>query len=229
MRCTLKIEIWLKIKIEIWLKIKIEIWLKIRIEIKVGRVRRLRLERRVRHGRLGIQGEKDEEEPTDLCLVKCHALLDISIPRGGTSRPKPLAWQKKMSAGRGRVEVLSKKVTPEDAAAGSVAKGSYGDVIKFGDFEMTQTGLVFGERERTTEDGITMSDNEHGTHKKCKIAHPWVLRGGASGHFVLAQGLHGGHSHEERKETVAVHPKNLITNTIMGEPMPTPVTLKGQN
>ena len=40
----------------------------------------------------------------------------------------------------------------------------------------------------------------------------------------------GCHSHEERKEKVfAVHHKNPITLITLGDPMPIPVTLKGQN
>ena len=34
-----------------------------------------------------------------------------------------------------------------------------------------------------------MSYNETGTHKKCRIAHPWVFRGTASAPFVPAQDL----------------------------------------
>ena len=37
-----------------------------------------------------------------------------------------------------------------------------------------------------------MSYNETGTHKKRRIAHPWVFRGTASAPFVPAQGLSQG-------------------------------------
>ena len=52
---------------------------------------------------------------------------------------------------------------------------------------------------------VTMSYNETGTHKKRRIAHPWVSRGTASAHFVPAQGLraHG--------NSLSPHPRPLST------------------
>ena len=53
--------------------------------------------------------------------------------------------------------------------------------------------------------GVTMSYNETGTHKKRRIAHPWVFRGTASAPFVPAQGLraHG--------NSLSPHPRPLST------------------
>ena len=50
---------------------------------------------------------------------------------------------------------------------------------------------------------VTMSYNETGTHKKRRIAHPWVFRGTASAPFVPAQGLraHG--------NSLSPHPRPL--------------------
>ena len=52
---------------------------------------------------------------------------------------------------------------------------------------------------------ITMSYNETGTHKKRRIAHPWVFRGTASAPFVPAQDLraHG--------NSLSPHPRPLST------------------
>ena len=52
---------------------------------------------------------------------------------------------------------------------------------------------------------VTMSYNETGTHKKRRIAHPWVFRGKASAPFVPAQGLraHG--------NSLSPHPRPLST------------------
>ena len=50
-----------------------------------------------------------------------------------------------------------------------------------------------------------MSYNETGTHKKSRIAHPWMFRGTASAPFVPAQGLraHG--------NSLSPHPRPLST------------------
>ena len=50
-----------------------------------------------------------------------------------------------------------------------------------------------------------MSYNETGTHKKARIAHPWVFRGTVSAPFVPAQGLraHG--------NSLSPHPRPLST------------------
>ena len=50
-----------------------------------------------------------------------------------------------------------------------------------------------------------MSYNVTGTHKKRRIAHPWVFRGTASAPFVPAQGLraHG--------NSLSPHPRPLLT------------------
>ena len=52
---------------------------------------------------------------------------------------------------------------------------------------------------------VTMSYNETGTHKKRRIAHPWVFRGTASAPFVPAQDLraHG--------NSLSPHPRPLST------------------
>ena len=52
---------------------------------------------------------------------------------------------------------------------------------------------------------VTMSYNETGTHKKRRIAHPWVFRGTASAPFVPAQDLraHG--------NSISPHPRPLST------------------
>ena len=52
---------------------------------------------------------------------------------------------------------------------------------------------------------VTMSSNETGTHKKRRIAHPWVFRGTASAPFVPAQCLraHG--------NSLSPHPRPLST------------------
>ena len=57
----------------------------------------------------------------------------------------------------------------------------------------------------TLGDSVTMSYNETGTHKKIKIAHPWVFRGTASAPFVPAQDLraHG--------NSLSPHPRSLST------------------
>ena len=55
---------------------------------------------------------------------------------------------------------------------------------------------------------LTMSYNETGTHKKRRIAHPWVFRGTASAPFVPAQGLraHG--------NSLSPHPRPLSTAVV---------------
>ena len=59
--------------------------------------------------------------------------------------------------------------------------------------------------ERTYNTLVTMSYNETGTHKKRRIAHPWVFRGTASAPFVPAQDLraHG--------NSLSPHPRPLST------------------
>ena len=54
-------------------------------------------------------------------------------------------------------------------------------------------------------DRVTMSYNETGTHKKRRIAHPWLFRGTASAPFVPAQDLraHG--------NSLSPHPRPLST------------------
>ena len=68
-----------------------------------------------------------------------------------------------------------------------------------GDFSSDATPPGWGGRERSPAGGradltlpsrgVTMSYNETETHKKRRIAHPWVFRGTASAPFVPAQDL----------------------------------------
>ena len=61
------------------------------------------------------------------------------------------------------------------------------------------------EKESYYKIRVTMSYNETGTHKKRRIAHPWVFRGTASAPFVPAQDLraHG--------NSLSPHPRPLST------------------
>ena len=50
-----------------------------------------------------------------------------------------------------------------------------------------------------------MCYNENRTHKKRKIAHPWVFRGAVCTPFVLAQGLRA------QRNSLSPHPRPLTT------------------
>ena len=64
---------------------------------------------------------------------------------------------------------------------------------------------MWKKQRRYGRERVTMSYNETGTHKKRRIAHPWVFRGTASAPFVPAQDLraHG--------NSLSPHPRPLST------------------
>ena len=74
-------------------------------------------------------------------------------------------------------------------------------IIKWEEMRWVRSKFV-GEN---IQSGTTMSYNETGTHKKRRIAHPWVFRGTASAPFVPAQDLraHG--------NSLSPHPRPLST------------------